>query len=78
MSQKGVDHHLKAAELLEHAAKHQRSAAKYHATGEFEKAAHHAMISHGHLVHAIEHVEGASKHQAENHDSHDEGPLTAK
>ena len=78
MSQKGVDHHLKAAELLEHAAKHQRTAAKHHGAGEFEKAAHHAMISHGHLIHAMEHVEGASKHQAESHDSHEEVPFTAK
>jgi hypothetical protein len=78
MSQKGVDHHLKAAELLEHAAKHQRMAAKFHGTGDFDKAAHHAMVSHGHLVHAMEHVEEASKHQAEHHDSHEEGPLTGK
>ncbi len=71
MSQEGVNHHLRAAELLEHAAKHQRSAAKYHSGGEFEKAAHHALISQGHLIHATEHVEAASKHHAENHDSHE-------
>jgi hypothetical protein len=71
MSQKGVDHHLKAAELLEHCAKHQRAAAKHHAEGEFEKAAHHAMVAHGHLIHATEHVEEASKHHALEHDSHE-------
>jgi hypothetical protein len=70
MSQKGVDHHLKAAELLEHAAKHHRSAAKYHGAGEFDRSAHHAMVAHGHLIHATEHVELASKHHAEEHDSH--------
>jgi hypothetical protein len=29
------------------------------------------MVSHGHLVHAMEHVEEASKHHAEHHDSHE-------
>jgi hypothetical protein len=72
MSQKGVDHHLKAAELLEHAAKHQRSAAKFHGSGEFDKAAHHALVSHGHLIHANEHIEAAHKHHAESHDSHEQ------
>jgi hypothetical protein len=64
MRQQNAEHHTKAAEHHEHAARHHREAAKHYASGNHEKAAHHAHVAHGHHLHAIHYAEESAKHHA--------------
>ncbi|MGA8691820.1 MAG: hypothetical protein WB662_18435 [Methyloceanibacter sp.] len=54
------EHHAKAA-------KHHLEAAKHHEAGKHETAAHHALMAHGHHLHALHHEEEAAKMHAEKH-----------
>jgi len=58
-------HHEKAADHLEQAAKHHRSASRYASEGNHERAAHHAQAAHGHQSKAKEHAGKASTKYAE-------------
>ena len=67
MSKKAAEHHLRAAELLELAARHHREASKHHELGKFETAAHHAHLARGyHTLAKIQAVE-AVKQYVEDH-----------
>jgi len=59
-------HHLKAAELYEQAAKQHREALSNFGSGDYKTAAHHAHIAHGHAVQATEQAMEASKKYAKN------------
>ena len=67
MPRHASSHHLKAAEHHALAARHHKEAAKHYKHGDYETAAHHAHIAHGHLMHAIDHTEEAAKSHAEHH-----------
>ena len=58
---KASGHHKKASEHLTHAARHHGEAAKHHEAGSHEKAAHHAHVARGHVIHGREHAEEAVK-----------------
>jgi hypothetical protein len=47
------EHYDQAARHHERATHEFKEAAKYHETEEYEKAAHHAYLAHGHNQHAI-------------------------
>jgi hypothetical protein len=52
MSKKAAEHHKQASEHLTHAARHHGEAAKHHEAGSHEKAAHHAHVARGHVIHS--------------------------
>jgi hypothetical protein len=51
MSKKAAEHHKQASEHPTHAARHHWEAAKHHEAGSHEKAAHHAQVARGHVIH---------------------------
>jgi len=57
----GAQYHLKAAEHHEYAARHHREAAKRYEEGNLDKAAHHAHLAHGHMLHATNGAQEAVK-----------------
>ena len=61
------DHH--AARHHERTAYDYKQAAKYDEAEEFEKAAHHAYLAHGHNQHAIHHVAEAARLHSEQCDN---------
>ncbi len=67
MSKKAAEHHLRAAELLELAARHHKEAARHHEIGKIETAAHHALLAHGfHALAKVQAIE-AAKSYIEDH-----------
>ncbi len=62
-NKKGIENHKKTAAALEAAAKHHLDAAKYHETGEHEKAALSTIKAQGHLSLATE----AQREDVKNH-----------
>jgi hypothetical protein len=52
MSKKAAEHHTKVSEHLKHAARHQGEAAEHHEAGSHGKAADHAHVASGHVIHA--------------------------
>lgn len=67
MSKKAAEHHLRAAEALELAARHHKEAAKHHEAGKFETAAHHAHLARGYHELARIQAAEAAKAYIEDH-----------
>jgi hypothetical protein len=63
----GTEHHIAAAEHHERAAQHHRQASKHYAEKDFARAAHQALIAHGHTQQAIWHANEATKYHIEHH-----------
>jgi len=62
-NQKGIENHINIAFHLEVAAKHHMAAAKYHESGDHDKAAHSTFRAQGHLSLADEaHREDIKRH----------------
>ena len=58
-------HHQDAAMHHEQAAKSHLDAARLEESGKYDAAANHALIAHGHTLHAIHHSDEAIKKHAE-------------
>jgi hypothetical protein len=65
---KTLEHYQGAAHHHERAAYQFKEAAKYHETEEYEKAAHHAYLAHGHVQRAMVHGVAAAKLHVERCD----------
>ncbi len=61
MAPEAIDHHRKAAEHFESAAKHHAEAATHFDAGRHEQAASEAYLGHGHYLHARNHAAEAAR-----------------
>ena len=72
---KAYQHHCRAAEHYDHAAKHHRSTAELCSEGLFEQAAEHALIAHRHQLQGAYHSEKATLYRyTEANGNDDPGP----
>ena len=58
---KAYQHHCRAADHYDHAAKYHRRTAKLFSEGQFEQAAEHALIAHRHQMQGNYHSEEATR-----------------
>jgi len=63
----GSEHHIAAAEQYERAAERHRRASQHYVDLEHPKAAHQALIAHGHMQQAVRHSNEATKYYVEQH-----------
>jgi hypothetical protein len=61
MATEAIDHHRKAAEHFEHAARHHTEAAVHFGAGRHAQAANEAYLGHGHYLHARNHAAKAAR-----------------
>ena len=61
MANDAINHHRKAAEHFESAAKHHTEAAAHFAAGHYEQAANEAYLGQGDYLHARNHAAGAAR-----------------
>jgi hypothetical protein len=61
MSTEATEHHRKAAEQFEYAARHHHDAATHYEAGRHEQAAREAYLAHGHYLHASNHAAEAAR-----------------
>ena len=66
----GSEHHKAAAEHHEQAASRHRGASECYAKKDYARAAHQALIAHGHTQQAVRHGNEATKYHLE----HDKEP----
>jgi hypothetical protein len=61
MSTDALEHHRKAAEHFDYAAKHHAEAGTHYGAGRHEQASREAYLAHGHSLHAINHAAKAAR-----------------